>query len=62
MYSEMFLGSMTSNYFYTGSILVERKIIDSVIWKREYFLIAAVHFYAMNSDKADGKFRMKQDQ
>jgi hypothetical protein len=32
------------------------------IWKREYFLIATVHFYAMNNHKADGKFRMKQNQ
>jgi hypothetical protein len=46
---------MTSKYFYNGSILMERKIIESVVWKRLYFLIAAVHFYAMNSYKADGK-------
>jgi len=53
---------MTSKYFYTGSILMEREIIESVVWKREHFLIVAVHSYAAKSDKADGKFRMKQNQ
>jgi len=62
MYSEMFLGSMTSKYFYTGSILMEREIIESVVWKREHFLIAAVHFYSVKRENAEEKFRMKQNQ
>ena len=44
MYSEKCLGSVTSKYFYTGTILMELKLIESVIWKREYFVITAVHF------------------
>jgi len=58
----MCLGSMISKYFYTGSVLMERKIIESVIWKREYFLIATVNFYAKNSDKADGKIQNETEQ
>ena len=33
--------------------------MNLLLGKMEHFLIAAVHFYAVKSDKADGKFRMK---